>query len=100
MQFTVRFGVDCEQRVLAAGQWQTIGRSWDRANAESRACTLQVPCRWRATPWRSSRSRPALGASTERDRNTGAPQLGIDETAYLKATRLKVALRVELGSVR
>ena len=40
MQFTVRFGVDCEQRVLAAGQWLTIGRSWNRAIAESRACTL------------------------------------------------------------
>ena len=40
MPFTVRFGVDCEQRVLAAGQWLTIGRSWNRANAESRACTL------------------------------------------------------------
>ena len=38
----MRFGVDCEQRVLAAGQWLTIGRSWNRANAESCACTLQA----------------------------------------------------------
>ena len=41
MPFTVRFGVECEQRFLAAGQWLTIGRSWKRANAESCACTLQ-----------------------------------------------------------
>ena|ERR1035438_7860654 len=41
MPFTVRFGVECEQRFLAAGQWLTIGRSWNRANTESCACTLQ-----------------------------------------------------------
>src|ERR1035441_4381312 len=40
MPFTVRFGVECEQRFLAAGQWLTIGRSLKRANAESCACTL------------------------------------------------------------